>query len=115
MRRSQNETGYCSSVAPWSANSSRSQSESEACDNRYAHDSEWRTPDPLCSHLSGFEFPSRGSAKARNRIWQASDHARSQKAHVNGKIFAEYVKSEFLPYVAKPRSEREIEQAEVVL
>lgn len=36
----------------------------------------------------------------------------SQKVDVNGKIFAEYIKSLFLRYVARVRSEREIEQEE---
>jgi hypothetical protein len=39
----------------------------------------------------------------------------SQKAYVNGKTFAEYVKSVFIPYVTKVRRERGIRVEEAVL
>jgi hypothetical protein len=39
----------------------------------------------------------------------------SQKAYVNAKIFAKFLKSLFLPSVAKSRSEREIDAGEAAL
>jgi hypothetical protein len=39
----------------------------------------------------------------------------SQKPYVNGKTFANYIKTVFIPYVAKVRRERDIEQEEAAL
>jgi hypothetical protein len=38
-----------------------------------------------------------------------------QKTYVNGRIFVEDIESLFLPYIAKVRSEMEIEQKEAAL
>jgi hypothetical protein len=39
----------------------------------------------------------------------------SHKACLNGKIFADYIKSMFLPYITRVRSERGIEQEDATL
>jgi hypothetical protein len=89
--------------------------ESEAHHYPYVRDSQWEMLDPFCSHLSEFAVLSCGSPKTWIEFGSYLIMQRSQKAYSNGKIFAEYIKLVFLPYIAKIRGETEIEQEEIVL